>query len=49
MIYNDDDPLVLLAHFLMLMKILLQEICRSGVTWDDPIKNEQLKKWQLLL
>ncbi|XP_065095601.1 uncharacterized protein LOC135717439 [Ochlerotatus camptorhynchus] len=43
------DPLGLLAHFLMFLKILLQEIWRSGVNWDDPIKNEQWEKWQTWL
>ncbi|XP_053691802.1 uncharacterized protein LOC128740289 [Sabethes cyaneus] len=43
------DPLGLLAHFLMFLKILQQEIWRSGVSWDDPIQNEQFKKWQTWL
>ncbi|XP_053699089.1 uncharacterized protein LOC128746063 [Sabethes cyaneus] len=43
------DPLGLLAHFLMFLKILQQEIWRSGVSWDEPIKNEQFEKWQTWL
>ncbi|XP_062540788.1 uncharacterized protein LOC134208860 [Armigeres subalbatus] len=40
------DPLGLLANFLMFLKMLLQEIWRSRVDWDDQIKDEQLKKWR---
>ncbi|XP_058816580.1 uncharacterized protein LOC131679848 [Topomyia yanbarensis] len=43
------DPLGLLAHFLMFLKILLQEIWRSGVNWDDQIKSEQHEKWKTWL
>ncbi|XP_055615129.1 uncharacterized protein LOC129761435 [Toxorhynchites rutilus septentrionalis] len=43
------DPLGLLANFLMFLKILLQEIWRSGVGWDDHIKSEQFKKWLIWL
>ncbi|XP_058445267.1 uncharacterized protein LOC131426502 [Malaya genurostris] len=43
------DPLGLLAHFLMFLKILLQEIWRSGINWDDQIKSEQHKKWMTWL
>ncbi|XP_055523244.1 uncharacterized protein LOC129717391 [Wyeomyia smithii] len=43
------DPLGLMAHFLMFLKILLQEIWRSGVGWDESVKSEQLVKWQTWL
>ncbi|XP_055632467.1 uncharacterized protein LOC129772957 [Toxorhynchites rutilus septentrionalis] len=43
------DPLGLLANFLMFLKILLQEIWRSGINWDEPIKSEQWEKWQIWL
>ncbi|XP_065088427.1 uncharacterized protein LOC135709909 [Ochlerotatus camptorhynchus] len=43
------DPLGLLANFLVFLKILLQEIWRSGVNWDEPIKSEQWEKWQTWL
>ncbi|XP_058816368.1 uncharacterized protein LOC131679652 [Topomyia yanbarensis] len=39
------DPLGFLANFLMFLKILLQEIWRSGVNWDEPINSEQREKW----
>lgn len=32
------DPLGLIAHSLMFLKILPQEVWRSGVQWDDPIQ-----------
>ncbi|XP_062710495.1 uncharacterized protein LOC134288735 [Aedes albopictus] len=40
------DPLGLLANFLMPLKLLLQEIWRSGVAWDEPIADPQLQKWK---
>ncbi|XP_075162768.1 uncharacterized protein LOC142235399 [Haematobia irritans] len=40
------DPLGLIGNFLMYLKILLQEIWRSGVSWDEPIKDDQLVKWR---
>ncbi|XP_062698812.1 uncharacterized protein LOC109398619 [Aedes albopictus] len=43
------DPLGLLANFLMFLKILLQEIWRSGVNWDEQIKPEQCEKWNTWL
>lgn len=40
------DPLGLIANFLMFLKILLQEIWRSGISWDEPIRDEQYMKWR---
>ncbi|XP_062538842.1 uncharacterized protein LOC134207140 [Armigeres subalbatus] len=39
------DPLALKAHVLMFLKVLLQEIWRTPVGWDDPIEEPQFKKW----
>ncbi|XP_055585561.1 uncharacterized protein LOC129738407 [Uranotaenia lowii] len=39
------DPLGFLANFLMYLKVLLQEIWRSGVQWDEPINEQQFEKW----
>ncbi|XP_058448672.1 uncharacterized protein LOC131428643 [Malaya genurostris] len=43
------DPLGLIGNFLMYLKILLQEIWRTGVAWDDPIREEQSRKWRIWL
>ncbi|XP_062708631.1 uncharacterized protein LOC134288289 [Aedes albopictus] len=43
------DPLGLIAHFLVYLKILLQEIWRSGVQWDDKISNDLYVKWKVWL
>ncbi|XP_055622578.1 uncharacterized protein LOC129766136 [Toxorhynchites rutilus septentrionalis] len=43
------DPLGLIGNFLMFLKILLQEIWRSGVTWDEPIASKEWNKWKLWL
>ncbi|XP_072375544.1 uncharacterized protein [Diabrotica undecimpunctata] len=39
----------LLANFLIYVKILLQEIWRSNISWDQPITNEQFQKWLVWL
>lgn len=39
------DPLGLLGHIIMYAKILLQEIWRSHIGWDDQIKHPELIKW----
>ncbi|XP_058826902.1 uncharacterized protein LOC131686906 [Topomyia yanbarensis] len=43
------DPLGLIAHFLMYLKVLLQEVWRSGIDWDDQIDDVLLKKWHTWL
>ncbi|XP_062703670.1 uncharacterized protein LOC115259000 [Aedes albopictus] len=40
------DPLGLIAHFLMFLKMLLQEVWRSGVQWDEEITDSAFAKWQ---
>ncbi|XP_062715437.1 uncharacterized protein LOC134291545 [Aedes albopictus] len=40
------DPLGLIAHVLAYLKVLLQDIWRSGVTWDEQIEDEAFEKWQ---
>lgn len=40
------DPLGLIASFLMPLKLLLQEVWRSGITWDEPIGDLQLQRWK---
>lgn len=39
------DPLGFLAHFLIIGKIILQEVWRSNVGWDDKISESVHKKW----
>lgn len=34
------DPLGLIGHFLMFLKVLLQEVWRSGVQWDEDITDD---------
>ncbi|XP_055914878.1 uncharacterized protein LOC129948078 [Eupeodes corollae] len=46
------DPLGLIGHFLMFLKILLQSIWRERINWDEPIHEahfELWKKWLNLL
>ncbi|XP_075150403.1 uncharacterized protein LOC142224509 [Haematobia irritans] len=39
------DPLGLIGHFLMYLKIVLQDVWRSGVGWDEEILPHHCKKW----
>ncbi|XP_058824885.1 uncharacterized protein LOC131685289 isoform X2 [Topomyia yanbarensis] len=43
------DPIGLLANVLMFLKVLLQDIWRSNVGWDEPIADQQLEKWRTWL
>ncbi|XP_062704409.1 uncharacterized protein LOC109433030 [Aedes albopictus] len=40
------DPLGLIAHLLVYLKVLLQDIWRSGVSWDEQIDDEAFEKWR---
>ncbi|XP_053696848.1 uncharacterized protein LOC128744094 [Sabethes cyaneus] len=39
------DPLGLISHFLMFLKVLLQEVWRAGVQWDEEIPDTLYEKW----
>lgn len=43
------DPLGLISNFLSYLKILLQQIWRSGVQWDEEIDSEAYDKWLIWL
>lgn len=43
------DPLGLVSHYTIGLKILLQDIWRSGIKWDDEINTELSVKWHLWL
>ncbi|XP_062556742.1 uncharacterized protein LOC134221567 [Armigeres subalbatus] len=40
------DPLGLISNLLILLKILLQEIWRSGISWDEEIPDTLNDKWE---
>ena len=42
------DPLGLLGPITVLFKILLQSVCKSQVSWDDPLNPDIAKQWQVL-
>lgn len=42
------DPLGLLAYVLVYLKIVLQEVWRFVIQWDDPLNDAQYEKWILL-
>ncbi|XP_055623093.1 uncharacterized protein LOC129766546 [Toxorhynchites rutilus septentrionalis] len=43
------DPLGMIAHYLMFVKVLLQDVWRSGVSWDECIADREWEKWQTWL
>lgn len=39
------DPLGLIGFFIVQGKLILKEIWRTGVDWDEQIKPDQMRKW----
>ncbi|XP_055920890.1 uncharacterized protein LOC129952362 [Eupeodes corollae] len=39
------DPLGLIANLLVLLKILLQEVWKSAIAWDEQIQPQHFDKW----
>lgn len=39
------DPMGLISHVLVFAKVLLKNIWRSGVHWDQPITNDHFENW----
>lgn len=39
------DPLGLIAHFLMYVRIIFQDVWRSGIDWDELIQDREYEKW----
>ena len=40
------DPLGFVAPFVLKAKLLLQDLCSQGKSWDEPIGDEELWRWQ---
>ncbi|XP_038165126.1 uncharacterized protein LOC119799356 [Cyprinodon tularosa] len=40
------DPLGFVAPFLLVGKAVLQEMCRRGTNWDDPLTEELRPRWE---
>lgn len=45
MVSSIFDPLGFLAPFTLLPKLLLQEMCRLNLSWDDPIPKSMAQCW----
>ena len=43
------DPLGILGFYIVYAKMILQDIWRSKVGWDDPIKSDEHDKWKAWL
>lgn len=39
------DPLGLIAHYLAFLKVLIQDVWKSGSNWDEKIDDQQNKRW----
>ena len=40
------DPLGFISPFILCGKIILQEMCRAGTSWDDPLPEQLLPRWE---
>ena len=40
------DPLGLISPFVLRAKSILQDLCRDGLTWDDPVSLEIQQRWE---
>ena len=40
------DPLGFAAPFILPAKVLLQDLCRKNLGWEDPISDEDLTRWR---
>ena len=45
LIFSIYDPVGFLQPLTVKLKLLFQSICRSGIGWDDPIREIFYKKW----
>ena len=43
------DPLGFVAPFILNAKLILQDLCRKKFSWDDPIPDDYLQRWQAWL
>ena len=46
MISSIFDPLEFIAAVMLSSKLLLQELCRKGFSWDDPISESHRARWK---
>jgi hypothetical protein len=40
------DPLGLVSPFLLIGKTILQELCKAGANWDDPVPDDIRARWE---
>ena len=43
------DPLGLITPLIIRIKVLIQELCKAQVLWDETLQGDLLEKWQMLL
>ena len=43
------DPIGIITPVIITFKVLIQELCKAGVGWDEPLEGKLLEKWQSLM
>ena len=43
------DPLGFVAPFVLVAKIIMQDLCRKNLSWDDVLQDDYLKRWEVWL
>ena len=41
-----SDPIGFLSPFVLIAKLILQDLCRRHISWDHKLEHDMLKKWQ---
>ena len=39
------DPMGLASPAIVMMKVIFQKLCKSGLDWDDPVDSDTQKTW----
>ena len=45
-VFSTTFLLSAMSPFIIKFKVLLRELCRLNIGWDDPIPNNLMSKWQ---
>ena len=43
------DPIGIITPVIITFKVLIQELCKAGVGWDEPLEGKLLERWQSLM
>jgi hypothetical protein len=45
-VYSLYDPLGLLSPVTLMGRRILQDVCKAGIEWDDPLPKEIIERWE---